>query len=236
MAVLVLRLAGPMQSWGDQSRYTRRLTRHEPTKSGVVGLLAAALGRTREEPVDGLAQLEMAVRIDQPGKIIRDFQTERPEGKDALPLSHRFYLCDSKFLVALGGPVEMLRVLEGALKAPRWPLFLGRRSCPPDMPIVMHLVEDRDDVRAVLAEEPWCASARYRRQHASDELELVCDAHDGEACDSQADYPLSFSLTGRRYACRPVVRLRIPNPEQASELHAWDKSGAALDHDPMAVL
>lgn len=236
MAVLVLRLAGPMQSWGDSSRFTRRLTRREPTKSGIVGLLASALGRTREDPVDDLAQLELAVRIDQPGKIIRDFQTERPEGKDPLPLSHRYYLCDAKFLVALGGPMETLRNLEDALRTPRRPLYLGRRSCPPDMPIVVRSLSDRDDVRAVLAGEPWCASERYRRQHASDELELVCDAHDGEACDSQADYPLSFSVTGRRYACRPVVRFRVPNPERSVGAHAQDASGAVFDHDPMSVL
>ena len=235
MAVLVLLLSGPMQSWGDSSRFTRRLTRHEPTKSGVVGLLAAALGRFREEPVDDLAQLEFAVRIDQPGKIIRDFQTERPEGKGARPLSHRFYLCDAKFTVALGGHADMLRELKDALAAPKWPLYLGRRSCPPDQPLFLRLAEDEDDVRLVLASEPWHASERYRRRHAGDELEMACDARDGEECESQTDYPLSFSLTGRRYACRPVVRTRIANPDGCADVDQ-PLSRVVPGHDPMSVL
>ena len=236
MAVLVLRFSGPMQAWGDSSRFTRRLTRHEPTKSGVVGLLAAALGRSREESVDDLAQLELAVRVDQPGKIIRDFQTERLEDGKALPLSHRFYLSDAKFLVALGGPLEFLLELKDALLAPRWPLFLGRRSCPPDAPVFVRLLEENVDVRDVLADEPWCVSERNRRRREGEELEMVCDARDGEACESQADYPLSFSLTGRRYSCRPVVRFRVPNPDGSLETGGHVGAAAVPDHDPMAML
>ena len=236
MAVLVLRFSGPMQSWGDSSRFTRRLTRHEPTKSGVVGLLAAALGRGREESVDDLAQLELVIRIDQPGKIIRDFQTERLEDGKALPLSHRFYLSDAKFLVALGGPLDFLLELKNALLAPRWPLFLGRRSCPPDAPVFVRLLEEDVDARDVLAGEPWCVSEGNRRRREGEELEMVCDARDGEACESQADYPLSFGLTGRRYACRPVVRFRVPNPDGLPETSRRASAVAVPDHDPMAML
>jgi CRISPR system Cascade subunit CasD len=39
MAVLLLRLAGPMQAWGTQSRFVNRDTELEPSKSGVIGLL-----------------------------------------------------------------------------------------------------------------------------------------------------------------------------------------------------
>ena len=90
MAVLLIRLAGPMQAWGDSSRFARRTTRHEPTKSGIVGLIASALGRSREDSIDDLAQLELAIRTEQPGNVIRDFQTERPmDGGKPMPLSHR---------------------------------------------------------------------------------------------------------------------------------------------------
>lgn len=239
MAVLLLRFSAPMQSWGDSSRFSRRLTRREPTKSGVVGLLASALGRTREEPVEDLAQLELAIRVDQRGELLRDFQTERPEGKKPLPLSHRYYLSDAKFLVALGGPLGLLSEVEEALGSPRWPLYLGRRSCPPDMPLAMGLIEDCDDPREPLMTAPWIASDRYRRSHSSDELELVCDGRDGEQCESQADYPLSYSLTGRRYSCRPVTRIRIPNPEGDGK--GFGSAPAAQrrvipDHDPMSAL
>ena len=50
MSVLLLRLSGPMQSWGIQSQFPDRDTGMEPSKSGVVGLLCAALGRGRSAP------------------------------------------------------------------------------------------------------------------------------------------------------------------------------------------
>lgn len=52
MSVLLLQLAGPLQSWGDSSRFVRRETRNEPTKSGVIGMLASAQGRTREDSIE----------------------------------------------------------------------------------------------------------------------------------------------------------------------------------------
>ena len=215
MAVLLIRLAGPMQSWGDSSRYARRTTRREPTKSGIVGLIASALGRTREDPVDDLAQLELAVRVEQPGQLMRDFQTERPmDGGKPMPLSHRYYLTDACFLVALGGPKEMLEKVEMALKLPRRPLYLGRRSCPADMPLCLGINGEARDVRQVLSREPWRASERYKSRHTDVlALEMVADARDGELCESWADYPLTYSAAGRRYACRPVTRLRVPNPD-----------------------
>lgn len=215
MAVLLLRLAGPMQSWGDSSRFARRTTRREPTKSGIVGLIASALGRTREDPVDDLARLELAVRVEQPGQLMRDFQTERPmNGGKPMPLSNRYYLADACFLAALGGPADQLKRLEAALRLPRRPLYLGRRSCPADLPLCLDLDEEAQDVRQVLANTPWGASERYKSRHAgTSALEIVADARDGEACESWADYPLTYSASGRRYACRPVVRLRVPNPD-----------------------
>lgn len=240
MDVLLLKLAGPLQSWGDTARFVRRTTRREPTKSGVVGILASALGRTRTCPVDDLAQLEMGVRTEQRGKLVRDFQTERSlDGKRTMPLSHRYYLSDACFLVALGGDDALLKDLEGALRAPRWPLYLGRRSCPPSEPVLLELSGKYRDVRDALEHEPWHASARYRSLNGIvSELEVACDARDGEMCESQEDYPLSFSGEGRRYACRPVRRYCIPNPDAQGESRRYSSShGAArfsAAHDPMA--
>jgi CRISPR system Cascade subunit CasD len=75
MSVLLMRLAGPMQSWGIQSRYLVRDTGLEPSKSGVIGLLCAALGRARHEPVDDLAALRLGVRVDREGRMARDYHT-----------------------------------------------------------------------------------------------------------------------------------------------------------------
>jgi CRISPR-associated protein Cas5/CasD subtype I-E len=74
-AVLVLRLAGPLQSWGLRSSFNRRETNAEPTKSGVLGLLAAAAGMSREDPLDDLIPLRLGVRVDQTGTLLRDYHT-----------------------------------------------------------------------------------------------------------------------------------------------------------------
>lgn len=85
MCVLLLRLAGPMQSWGTQSRFSNRDTGLEPSKSGVIGLICAALGFPRDAEsitrnglrisLTDLAKLRMAVRVDREGRMSRDYQT-----------------------------------------------------------------------------------------------------------------------------------------------------------------
>ena len=99
MTVLLLRLAGPLQAWGVKSRFTVRSTELEPTRSGIIGMLAAAVGRRRTDPIEDLLSLRFGVRKDQPGRVIRDFHTARTlDGKDSMPLSHRYYLADAVFI------------------------------------------------------------------------------------------------------------------------------------------
>lgn len=83
MSILLLRLAGPMQAWGTQSRFTNRDTGLEPSKSGVIGLLCAALGRSREQPLNDFRGIEMAVRIDREGRLMRDYHTAGGEHQPA---------------------------------------------------------------------------------------------------------------------------------------------------------
>lgn len=74
MSTLLLRLAAPLQSWGDDSNFNNRRTYSVPTKSGVLGMIAAALGRKRDDSIDDLKMLEMGVRVDQAGSVLTDFQ------------------------------------------------------------------------------------------------------------------------------------------------------------------
>jgi CRISPR system Cascade subunit CasD len=141
MHVLLLRLSGPMQSWGVQSRFAVRDAGREPSKSGVVGLLCAALGRKRHEPVDDLADLRMGVRADQEGTVGRDYHTAmdvlKASGgiKDTEP-SNRYYLADARFLVGLeGDDLDLLTQLHDALRDPHWPLYLGRKAFVPGEPV-----------------------------------------------------------------------------------------------------
>ena len=140
MSTLLLRLAAPMQAWGVDSDFETRRTLPYPTKSGVIGMLAAALGRSRQDSLEDLNQLRFGVRIDQEGELLRDFHTARPEGKsdNASYTTVRYYLCDAIFLVGLESENKaFLEQLEYCLCHPVYPLFLGRRSCPITLPLVL---------------------------------------------------------------------------------------------------
>ena len=145
MATLLLRLAGPMQSWGTTSRFDERDTQLEPSKSGVLGLICAALGRHRAKPVDDLAALRMGVRVEREGVTMRDYQTAtgvviassgKPD-KERTVVSPRYYLADAVFLVGLEGAPELLSTIHAALMSPVWPLALGRKSCVPTLPVYL---------------------------------------------------------------------------------------------------
>ncbi|MER5450538.1 type I-E CRISPR-associated protein Cas5/CasD [Streptomyces sp. NPDC002766] len=221
MSVLALRLAGPLQSWGASARFARRTTESAPTKSGVIGMLAAAAGIERgdDDKLKPLAALRFGVRIDQPGTRVRDFQTAHHgvTGK-SMPLSERFYLADAVFVAALEGDHRLLAELQAALRAPVYAPFLGRRSCPPSLPIELHLHENTR-LQDALREEPWQASPWYRRQHRGhNEVELTvlreADAYEQNTADTLRDQPLSFAAEHRRHTLRTQVSysVRIPHP------------------------
>ncbi|MFG2840858.1 type I-E CRISPR-associated protein Cas5/CasD [Streptomyces zaomyceticus] len=235
MSVLTLRLAGPLQSWGATARFTRRTTESAPTKSGVIGLLAAARGIRRgdDEQLKPLAALRFGVRIDQPGTRLRDFQTAiHWETDKSMPLSERFYLADAVFVAALEGELDLLTNLHTALKAPVYPPFLGRRSCPPAHPVDLQLHPDRNLLQA-LAGEPWQASPWYTRRHRKTPvitLPVLLEASpDSLEAETLRDQPLSFAAEHRRHALRTIVRrdVDIPHPLAAP---------SPPRHDPFAVL
>ena len=73
MSTLLLRLAAPLQAWGTDSKFEVRRTNREPSKSGVIGLLAAALGLRRDADLSKLSALRFGVRVDRNGEVIKDF-------------------------------------------------------------------------------------------------------------------------------------------------------------------
>jgi CRISPR system Cascade subunit CasD len=143
MSVLLLRLCGPLQSWGVQSRYPMRDTGREPSKSGVIGLLCAALGRARSEPLDDLVALRLGVRVDRAGVLRYDYHTAQNVLKAGGGLketepSRRYYLADAAFLAGLEGEDEgLLQRVQAALMQPVWPLFLGRKAFVPGEPVYL---------------------------------------------------------------------------------------------------
>lgn len=224
MTTLLLTLAAPLQAWGDSSRFVERRTRQEPTKSGVIGLLAAALGRRRTDPIEDLVGLSFGVRSDQPGRLVRDFQTaiDWRTGK-SMPLSHRYYLADAVFVAAVEGDKAVIGGLVDGLRRPAFPLYLGRRSCPPAGPFTIKTVEV--PVGEALADCAWAASRWYRRKQGPNvRLSVVRDARPGEISqESIRDLPVSFDSRHRQYGWRDVVHdfVDIQNPDA--------KTGAASD-------
>jgi CRISPR system Cascade subunit CasD len=239
MTVLLLTLTGPLQSWGSSSRFVRRVTEPAPTKSGMIGLLAAAQGRRRADPVEDLAALRFGVRIDQPGRLVRDFQTERRADGTSLPLSYRFYLADAVFLAGLEGDREFLEVLAEAIRRPAFPLFLGRRSCPPAGPLLPLVLDGT--LEEVFQDRPWAAAAWYRRSRevrnlSEVRLETALDAKPADVGTvSVRDLPVSFDPELRQYGWRSVVHgaVNVPGPA-AARVQAGGRAGNAR-HDPMAV-
>jgi len=231
MSVLLLRLAGPLQSWGSSSRFARRGTEIAPTKSGVIGLLAAAKGIRRTEPLTELLGLEFGVRIDQPGQILRDFQTARSlDGRESAPLTYRFYLSDAVFLAAVGGERDLLHGLAEALDRPRFPLYLGRRSCPPVGPINLGVHDGTlDDALTVW---PWLAAEWHRRKAARTVwLEIIRDARPGDqVTETMPDEPVSFDPAHRQHTWRSVLRRYVDVPNDLAERAGVD------EHDPLSLL
>ena len=164
-AVLLLRLEGPLQSWGERARWDIRDTADRPTKSGVMGMVGCALGYPRNDPRLALLQdgVTFGVRVDRAGSRMVDYHTVRGEipsadgkrkGTPEEPytiVSRRAYLQDASFLVGLEGPRALLEVCENGLRRPRWPYYLGRRSCPPSCSVLVGLLDGvslRDALRA----------------------------------------------------------------------------------------
>lgn len=240
MSVLLLTLSGPLQSWGASSRFVRRGTESAPTKSGVLGLLAAAQGRRRTEPIEDLARLRFGVRIDQPGRLVRDFQTARSlDGRTTMPLSYRFYVADAVFLAGVEGDPTLIGALTEALRRPAFPLYLGRRSCPPAGPLVPQFFEDSLD--DVLGGHPWAAQAWYRRSaairgQAEVRVETVIDCPPATVgALTIRDQPLSFDPERREYGWRSVRYDQVVVRRSGGQAVARS-TGSTDPHDPFSAL
>lgn len=233
---LLLRFAGPQQSWGMESRFTIRDSGREPSKSGVIGLLCAALGKSREETEDDdaprlsdLASLRMGVRVDREGTLLRDYQTAgggswpgRPKygvykasGKGlGTVVSERFYLADADFLVGLEGSLDLLMRLDRALVHPSWQLFLGRKSYVPSLPVRLPDVPPWGPGLRELSLRQALSGYGHRGlqiRRPPDQIRMVLECEFGTASNEvRNDVPLSFKP--RKFTARYVQTEWIDNP------------------------
>lgn len=211
MPTLLLRLAGPMQSWGTTSRFDQRDTGKEPSKSGVIGLLAAALGIDREawnDDLQALAALTMGVRHDRPGVLKRDYQTaqhiisaDRSKVHETA-VTTRDYLADAVFLVGLEGPDRiLLERAHAALQNPVWPLGLGRKSYVPAESVWLADGVVDAPLLPALANRPWLTTPR-RGETVPAKLLVSLESTDSSGA-LRMDQLLS-SFADRRFGARHV--------------------------------
>ena len=220
MPTLLLQCVAPMQAWGTQSNFTVRDTGRDPSKSGIVGLLCAALGRPRTDThtTRALGGLIMGVRVDREGQVLRDFHTTgqgaadpykghlqadgKSVGKGTI-ISNRYYLTDAMFLVGLTGEQELLETLQSALANPRWMLCLGRKACPPARPVYLPDGFQHQSLEESLTAYPWLGSSSAEHQNlvvGKRRLRMVIEDRDGS--EMRKDSPLSFERDRRRFTYR----------------------------------
>ncbi len=225
-ACLALLLDAPMQSWGHASRFERRTTALHPTRSGVFGLLAAALGIDKhgDDEASRLARYaalrvttvtlpRLASRGREPElPIVRmeDYHTvtgiRRASGKmddDATVQTYRHYLLDARFGVLLEGPAPLLIEITNALRNPVWGVWFGRKSCIPATPLVVADPSPRDDAWPNLLRR-----AGYRGDEPVSYFDRISETTpDSAGADMIDDTPLGYGLPiGERHAPRWIKR------------------------------
>lgn len=199
MSTLLLRLAAPLQAWGVDSKFDTRMTGREPSKSGVIGMLAAALGIRRDDTqaLQELSRLCFGVRVEREGRLLNDFHMAHAANTSYV--THRYYLNDAVFLCGLeSADRQLLERCADALTHPAYPLFLGRRSCPPTLPLVLGIRDG--SLLDVLKAEPCLIEAEKQEP-----LRIV---YETEPTDKAAalirDVPESFSPYRREYGYRKI--------------------------------
>ena len=217
MKTILLKFAGPLQSWGTNSRFETRYTDRYPSKSAVIGMIAASFGYRRDEDeiIQQFNSLDFAVRIDQSGSLLRDYHTAPGFTASGVPngtcVTNRYYLQDAVFVVAIGSQDDAwIRSIHEALKSPYFHPFLGRRSLPLTADFYIGMTDQ--SVIESLKDLKWQAAAWYKKKVK--EKQALTIYADGDLLENSTtfmtrDRVLSFSQKERRHGFRPVAKMQV---------------------------
>ncbi len=233
MSTILLKFAGPLQSWGTNSHFEDRHTDYYPSKSAVIGMLAACLGyhRNEDKKLKQLQQLDFALRIDQGGNLLKDYQIVTKytsEGKfERNYVTNRYYLSDAVFVVAISHQQDnFMQELATALRQPWFQPFMGRRSAVINTDYFLAVT--KETVLESLQNYPWQAAMWWQKKFSTTKvnLEIYADAHLLPSLPShlRRDQALSFSFKERKFAYRLETKGRV----EIINLHAKD---VTVEHD-----
>lgn len=219
MHTLIMPLVGPMQSWGHRSRFDDRDTGLEPTRSGIIGLVCAAMGIPRNGDLSRFDDLRMGVRVDVPGRVMVDYQTARDVAKAdgsgvGTVTSQRHYLSDARFLVGVeSNDLGLLEEMDWALRHPAWFLFLGRKSFVPSIPPCLpdSSVKLDTTLEDALQGHPFVKLSTWEPMPAEPLRMIIEVAGADRDALVRNDVPLDFEE--RRFGLRRVVTKWLDNSE-----------------------
>ena len=212
MRTIVMKFSGPLQSWGTGSNFETRHTDFYPSKSAVIGIIAASFGYFREDSdsLKKLNQLSYGVRIEQSGNLLRDYHIaqkyKRNGGFERTYVTNRYYLEDAIFLVAISHEDDdFIAEIEHALRHPYYQCFMGRRSIPLPYDFIQ-LVTDKSVMESLESHE-WLASQWYKNRYKKEKivgLEMYVDSSlaEGDSLILRKDRPISFSQKDRKFGFR----------------------------------
>lgn len=162
MEFLVFQIQAPISAWGETAVGEYRPTANYPSESALLGLLGAALGidRADEAAHQALqAGYAFAIGVQSTGRLLRDYHTAQVPGRVSLKnrphrtrqdelnmpkddlntiLSARDYRQDAACLVAVKATQDApysLPELALVIQKPHFVLYLGRKACPPSLPL-----------------------------------------------------------------------------------------------------
>lgn len=164
---LVVLIAAPLASFGEEAGNARRGSADRPTRSALLGLAGAALGIERADTQGQqalFASLLTATRTLSPGAPLTDFHTFqslrdsagrvktradalRQRDKLETSITRRDYRSDGRWqaaYVSRAGAAISLQRLQQAFLRPRFTLWAGRKSCPLAHPLAPAIVEAED--------------------------------------------------------------------------------------------
>jgi CRISPR system Cascade subunit CasD len=220
MKFLSLFLRAPLQSWGVSAKFGERTSLSFPTRSGVIGILAAASGVDRSDSawLNKVKDLSLRVLIFTPGQRLSDYHTVgggytiknsrsrrhiSPKAEGGTPktvLTTREYLQDAVFGAIIGGEDHvLLDALAAAIQNPVWGIWLGRKSCIPTEPLFAGVFSDIGDAEAALLARVEATTA-YVQENPIHKIILEVPADEGE--EVWHDIPLNFAT--RTFAARAI--------------------------------